>query len=381
MRVAPTQVILFLQARGWTPSSINAFPKLRVFTHSVIEGRQLFLPTDETAPDYDDAIQSLLTKLAFIEGKDLRMLSNQLERTEVKFASDVQDGMALRVLKTVSGDESIPLLLAHAVIRDTETILMSGSCTAEKPRHFFRRLDNKISNEIRERAVFNHTRRGSFILSVSCPIAGPGEQLGLGLSPDEWTKSRRAFVAVYRGIRSLTDGISRDEGHGLVEELLSTESPLVSANFCEAVADLASNISAEGMTIGFEWSRYVPLPPDIDDKKELFVTPSMSDSLYRISEALRPKELPVEDVFIGTVEALRGDITKTGERAGSVEFSLLLKDGLSIRASGILTPEQYKLADEAHIGGARYISISGKLVPHPRVWTFELIRSFTLIDN
>lgn len=381
MRVSPSQVEAFLKARGWTLAQIDSFPTLFAFTHPAMAGRQLFLPKDFNAPDYGDAIHTLLTKLATIERIDFRTLADRLERTDAELVIGSEDSMALRVLKMVSSEDSIPLSLAHAIVRETETLLRAGSCTAENPQPFFRRVDNKISNDVCDRAVFNHTKRGSFILSISCPIAGTGEQLGFGFDPSQWTKSRRAFVAIYRGIRALTDAINSDELQRFSDEQLATEAPIVSSNFCQAFANIVCNDPGDGISVGFEWSPYIPLPPDISAGSSILVTPSMANGLYTISEHLRPKDSSVEDVFIGTVEALRGDVTNTGERAGAVEFSLLLKDGARIRATALLDVEQYKLADDAHIAGARYISISGKLEPHPRVWVFESVKSFSLVDG
>lgn len=381
MRIGPSQVTEFLTTRGWQLSKLNSFPELLTFTHQIFGGRQLFLPVNESASDYKDALQILLTKLAVLERKNVAAITGELECTDVRDTSSITDGLALRILRTVSNDASIPLSLANAVISETEVVLMAGSCTAENPQHYYRRIDNKISNEIYDRSVFNHTQRGSFVMSVSCPIAGVGEQLGFGLDPNEWTKSRRAFVSIYRGMRSLTGAINDDRVEQFSDETLASTSPMVSSNFCEALANIVSKDSGDGIKVGFEWSPYVPLPADISVESPILLTQAMSDGLYLISGALRPKQSPLDDDFIGTVEALRGDVTESGKRAGAVEFSLLLKDGLSIRASAFLTPEQYKLADEAHIGGARYISIAGKLDPHPRVWVFAEIRSFSLIDN
>jgi hypothetical protein len=380
MRISPSQITQFLTLRGWGVETLDKFPQLLTFTHPMFPRRQLFLPSSEAASDFDDAVHFLLTKLAAIERKELHDVKIQLERTDGSNTSDLKDSMALRILKSVSDEESIPLTLANAVIRETEVILMVGSCMAENAQHHYRRIDNKISNDIYNRSVFNHTQRGSFIMSVSCSILAVGEQLGLGFDSNGWTKSRRAFVTIYRGMKHLTDAISADQEQKFSDEMLASTSPSVSSNFCAALANIISRDSGDGIKVGFDWSPYVPLPYDVDIEAPIHFSPFMSEGLYRISDALLPKALSLDDSFVGTVEALQGDVTTTGERAGGVEFLLLLKDGTTIRASASLSVEQYRLADKAHIEGARYVSIAGKLDSHPRVWIFESIRSFSLID-
>lgn len=380
MRVSPSQVISFLLNRGWIRNSVAALPKTIVFTHRLFTDRQLFLPEHEDAQDYSDAVEIIIRKLADIEKKKFSEISIQLELTSSEVGSNSTDSMSLRILKTIEYSEAIPLSLAHAAISNAEIMLLAGSCTAESPSHYFRRIDNKISNEIYNRAVFNHTRRGSFIMSISCAVAGVGEQLGLGFSEDsnEWTRSRRAFVAIYRSIATLSNAILAGKTESFTEELLSTKEPVVSSNFCEALANLVSKDTGGGINFNFDWSPYVPLPKDIQSGKSIIIDREMSEDLYILSEALKPKQVALNDVFIGTVEALSGNVSISGEREGPVEFSILLKDGQKIRASANLDIEQYRLADYAHISGAQYISIEGILNPRPRVWQFDSVKSFKL---
>ncbi|MFZ6643449.1 hypothetical protein ACO0LL_27255 [Undibacterium sp. TC4M20W] len=380
MRVAPIQVVSFLQKRGWQTGSIASLSKTLVFTHPLFKGRQLFLPEHEDALDYEDALNLLVDKLASIERTNFFAIQNELELTSSDTEIKSSDRISLRILKTVDHSETIPLSLANAVINGSEIMLLSGSCTAENPQHYFRRIDNKISNEIYNRTVFNHTQRGSFVMSISCSLAGVGEQLGLALAeePNEWTKSRKAFVAIYRGVQEISHAISTNQVQSFAYELLNSATPTVSSNFCEALANIVEKDTGSGMKFDFNWSPYAALPSDIQTGKSIFIDSNMSNDLYTISEILKPKPAELTDIFIGTVEALSGDVTNTGEREGAVEFSILLKDGQKIRASADLTTEQYKVADQAHIGGAQYVSIEGKLISRPRVWQFEFIKSFKL---
>ncbi len=374
MRISPTQVFQFLTQRGWQEKSLAKFPLLSTYTHPLFEDRQLFIPKDESASDYDDALDILISKLSRIEGREHYEIKRQLEKKDQGETSDLQDRLALRIVKSLSDEESIPLSMANTVISESQTLLMVGSCTAENPQRHYRRIDNKISNDIYSRSVFNHTQRGSFIMSISCPILAQGEQLGFGLDFDKSTKSRQAFLSIYRGMEHLVRAVSEDKVSQFSDEILKSNSPVVSSNFCEALASIISRHSSEGMSVAFSWSPYIALPRDLERPLHFF--PSMADDIYRIAETLRPEEESLDDSFIGTVEALRGDVTSTGERAGNVEFLLFLKDGSTIRANAFLDIEQYRIADRAHIGGAKYIAIAGKLNPHPRVWVFESVRSF-----
>jgi hypothetical protein len=374
MRISPAQISQFLAQRGWEETTLAKFPLLSTYTHPLFGDRQLFIPKNESASDYDDALDFLISKLALIERQEHYEIKRQLEKTDQGNTSNLQDRLALRIVKSLSDEESIPLSMANTVISESQTLLMVGSCMAENPQRYYRRIDNKISTDIYSRSVFNHTQRGSFIMSISCPILAKGEQLGFGLDFDKSTKSRQAFVSIYRGMEHLVRAVSEEKVNKFSDEVLNSTSPVVSSNFCEAVASIISKDSSEGMSVAFCWSPYIALPKDLGGSLQFF--PSMADDIYRIAEALRPEEESLDDSFIGTVEALRGDVTSTGERAGAVEFLLFLKDGSTIRANAFLNIDQYRIADRAHIGGAKYIVIAGKLNPHPRVWVFESVRSF-----
>lgn len=375
MRITPAQVFRFLIQRGWKETPLPKFPLLFTYTHPLFGDRQLFIPKDESASDYDDALNVLISKLAVIEGREHYELKRQLEKTDEGGTSSLQDRLALRIVKSLSDEDSIPLSMANTVISESQTLLMVGSCMAENPQRYYRRIDNKISADVYSRSVFNHTQKGSFIMSISCPILAQGEQLGFGPDFDRSTKSRKAFISIYRGMDHLARAVSEGNVTRFSDEILGSSSPVVSSNFCEALASIISRDSSEGMTVAFSWSPYIALPKDLGGPLQFF--PSMADDIYRIAEAIRPEEESLDDSFIGTVEALRGDVTSTGERAGVVEFLLFLKDGSTIRANAFLDIDQYRIADRAHIGGAKYIAISGKLNPHPRVWVFESVRSFT----
>lgn len=380
MRIRPTQLGQFLQRRGWRPADFDSRPMpLLAFDHPNFPLRQLAFPETELAPDYDDAVSVLLEKLASLEGVSIETLRREAEKLWDGGISESVDSYSIRILQTGNDDDGIPLSMARTCLQESEVLLMSASCQAETPAPYYRRIDNRISNALIDRTIFNHTRRGSFVLTVSCGIAASGEQLNLDLNSVGGTKSRRAFTSLYRGVVELSSVIHDGRAEEFARDTAISVAPIVSANLCEALGNLVSSSPADGLSIGFSWSPLLPLPKDFHDLMEVSYQREMASTLYQISTALLPEEETRTDTFIGTVEALRGDLDASGGRAGWVEFLLFnIVDNRPIRASAYLDATQYKVADEAHIAGAQEVAITGTLEPRPRVWYLRDIKGLRL---
>jgi hypothetical protein len=382
MRLTPFQIEGFLISRGWVQVGFESLPvNVFAFEHPSFPSRQLFLPRKEDAPDYEEAITLLLGKLSSLEHVSPELLRRAAERSSYDEVSESVDAYSLRILKATDNDDGIPLSTARLCLAESEVLLLSANCQSYTPATSYRRLDNKISNSLLQRVTFNHTRRGSFILSVSCGIASVGEQLSLNLDPNGGTVTRRTFVALSRGVSQLAAVIQENRVREFARDTLNSSSPVVSSNFCESLGNLVSAGSVESLEFSFSWSPLISLPSDMALQRGVSFEPHMAPALYQISTELLPEEEVVTDRFLGTVEALRGDLDSSGTRAGWVEFLLSIDGVRQVRATAFLDASKYKLADEAHIAGAQKVAITGTLEPRPRVWFFKEVMKLELIAS
>jgi hypothetical protein len=76
---------------------------------------------------------------------------------------------------------------------------------------------------------------------------------------------------------------------------------------------------------------------------------------------LRSPEKQTDDVFIGTVERLEGDMGPEGRRSGDVILSLLLPEELQVGVRTRLNADDYAKADQAHRDAGTYIKVAGVL--------------------
>lgn len=382
MKFPISNILILLTSRGWSSVENLSFKEnLFLFTNPSFPNRELTLPTKENASDYEDALMLLLSKLAAIEKQPIENLVREMETVREGHLPLSADSLVLRIVKAIDDGEGIPLTLARTALTETEVLIMAASCQAQKPATYYRRIDNKISSALLERAVFNHTRYGSFILSVSCPILAPGEQLQLGLERNDLPVTRKAFNSLHAGIGELEAAILDKKHIQFADDILVSTNPLVSANLTQAIGNIAASDTGGGVEFGFSWSELIK--PSVDNDSRKIVTFSRNDAaqIYEIAERLRPQEAALTNRFVGTVEALRGDLTDGGKRAGWIELALLLPDIGWIRATAELTEAEYKLADAAHIDGAQFVAITGTVEPRPRVWMFSSIEKFELIAS
>lgn len=377
MKFPISHITVLLTSHGWKKTERGSFSDhLLLFTNHNFPSRELTLPVQEDAPDYEDALSLLLSKLASIEKQPFENLVKELETTREGHLPLSADSLILRIVKPTNDGDGIPLTLARTALVETEVLIMAASCQAERPATYYRRIDNKVSNSLLDRAVFNHTRYGSFILSVSCPLLAVGEQLQLGLEQTDLPITRKAFYALYTGIGGLEAAIADRKHVQFANDILGSTTPLISANLAQAIGNIAASDTGGGVEFGISWSELIK--PTIGNDPDRVMAFSHNDAaqLYEVAEKLRPQEAAHKNRFVGTVEALRGDLTDGGKRAGWIELALLLPDIGWIRATAELTEAQYKLADAAHINGAQFVAITGTVEPRPRVWVFSSIEQF-----
>ncbi|MGZ8227664.1 MAG: hypothetical protein ACXWT3_13670 [Methylococcaceae bacterium] len=89
----------------------------------------------------------------------------------------------------------------------------------------------------------------------------------------------------------------------------------------------------------------------------------------------------MDGLFVGTVEALAGDLDEKEQRVGDVILDLYQQDGESIRAKVSLKAEWHKLAIKAYEKGGCFIRIKGKLLAGNQPRVMKNITAFSIIKD
>jgi len=230
-----------------------------------------------------------------------------------------------------------------------------------------------------DKSKFRHTEQGSFILKVSSPVNALEFQGNL--FDENMPFARQTTLTINQAMSQLVTAIQGDTLPQLVDSIKEDPKPKVSSNLCKAIMNFHEEHGDFDLFVKFNWAGILALPPEIIVDNTIKIQKDYFSRIDEVRKELRNTEQQnkQEDVFIATVELLAGEIGAEGRRSGDVILNLY-QEGEIIKAHINLNPEQYALADAAHMNPGIYIKIKGKLNPgnQPRnisdVDVFELLR-------
>ncbi len=378
--IAPTDLRDYAKAKGWVLVKEAAKDRLYVLSNPVFDRRQIVFPMDTTAPDYEEAVKLAVEKLAAIEARSPQSILKSL--LEVG-----DDAVAFRVEAPRVEDQSLPLAFVCSMIEGAQQLLSSSVHTVLKPQVHHPRLGRTEAQQLLELARFRHTQPGSFVLNVSCPVHAMDVQetfyADKGESPWEPQSPfvRRTVVVLHRALTKLITAIETDSLDSLIQAEKKSDIPLISSNFCEALTHFEDSTLKNSIEVAITWAPSISAP---GGEKPVSLVRVQNDYFSRIEEVrreLRSAEKHTDDVFIGTVERLEGDMGPDGRRSGDVILSLLLPEGLQVRARARLNADDYAKADQAHMADGTYIKVAGLLHPGRQPRQLDRLRSFDVITR
>jgi hypothetical protein len=371
--IAPTDLRDFLKSLGWSVFEPARAERLYVLENSAFPRRQLIFPMDLSAPDYVESTDLVISKIAEIMGWPRASLVSKLETIR-------DDVLCLRVFNG-RNDNSVPLNFASSLITNAEKLLKSAASTVLRPRVHHPRLSLSEATQLIEKSRFGQTERGSYVLRVSCPLNALEVQGSLELDTDDAPFVRQVTLSLNQALKQLTSAIEADSVDNLVADLRTSDKPLVSSNLCEAVAGMHDDQMDNSLDLSFDWSvlRHLPAQTDtgpIRIQRDYFAR------IEEIRRELRSLEKEQQDTFIGTVERLDGEMGVDGRRSGAVVLAILLaEEGETIRVRTVLTPEQYAIADQAHMTNGAYIRVTGRLRPGRQPRQLSHITHFGIVSE
>lgn len=372
--IAPTDLRDYAKAQGWALLKEAAKDRLYVMTNERFAGRQLVFPMDTSAPDYAEAVSLAVDKLAALEQKTRLQLIQNL--TEVS-----DDTVAFRVSSPVLQQPFIPLAFAGAMVSGAQQLLLASACAVLKPQAHHPRLSRSEAQQFLHTTRFRHTRPGSFVLNVSCPVQAMDVQPPLLPEEVDAPFVRRTTLALYRSLCNLVAAIEADTLPQLVQDTKASQTPLISSNLCEALTHFDDDSLRNSVDIEIAWASSIRRPPDLGASSTVRIQQDYFSRIEEVRRELRSGEEDMDDTFVGTVEQLEGEMGNDGHRRGEVILSLLLPEGEQVRARTNLTADQYATADEAHMNDGNYVKVAGRLRPGRQPRQLSDLRTFELIKR
>ena len=371
-KIASADLRDYTKLHGWNFLAEPIKDKLYVASNPQFNKRQINFPIDTSAPDYAEAIEITISKIAELQGRSITTVLSEIQ--ELK-----EDTLRFRVIDTRNEESFIPLSYAVSAINGAKELFVSAACTVLKPQAHHPRMNRSEALELIEKSRFRHTEKGSFVLKVSSPLKAVDIQANL-FSDDTMPFVRQTTLTINKGLNDLVMAIHADTLTILVDEIKQGLNPYVSSNLCKAIANFQEQNDDFDLWIDFNFAGSLALPSNLKIAKEIRVQKDYFSRIDDVRRELRNTEQSKkkEDVFMATVEHLAGEIDDDGLRSGEIILNLYQEDEI-IKAKTTLNSGQYKEADRAHMTSGAYIKIKGKLHPgnQPRYLTdvalFELI--------
>ncbi|CAN7685711.1 hypothetical protein [Caballeronia sp. LjRoot31] len=370
--LSPSGLRDFVKSLGWESLPDGIVDRLYVMHHAAAPRRQIVIPMDQDAPDYAEACELALSKLADLQGMKLADL--------VQLAAiSRDDSIYYRVTSGGSVDDGLPLSFAASLLLGAEQILLASACTVLRPQTHHPRLHRAEATQLAGHARFGHTERGSFVVRVSCPVDAMETPSMPDLAHANDSFVRMTMLTARNGVRQLVRAIEEDGLSRFVDSQKAAASPVVSSNLCEALTRLHNDDVRNNIDMSFRWATTVALPQDATPGENIRIRSDYFGRIDDVRRELRAVERDRDDVFIGTVEHLNGEFDIEGNRAGEVVVALLLREGEIIKARVVLDQEQYARAVTAHLDDRTLVRIAGRLRPGRQPRTMTDVTSFILI--
>ncbi len=361
--VTPRAVRVYAEGMGWRRvEGVNG--KIAVYQNPNAPLRQLIVPQDERLDDYGLRTAEAIERLAEFEQRPAKEILNHLLLPPAdilcfrEFSPDAEAGN---------------LSLDHAVrmIDGTRKALLSGAHSVLSPRKYHPRMSRSEAEDFISRCRLGQTQRGSFVLTVACPLDLGADLLGPAGEPF----SRRVTRSLMQSLTDLSHAAERMQIDDLEDQ---TRHPGISANLCESLLLLRPTGERAFLNISASWSRALA-PTEGGWRREVQLTQEVFEVAEGLAPRLRSAPRPKVDRFFGFVDELRGQ-SSVGSRkpSGEVRF-VLFDEGEELRAKADLNADDYALAGSAHLS-SEIVSFRGVLARLPRLNRIDSVADFQIVE-
>lgn len=290
-----------------------------------LDGVELLVPLDRFDHAYPTRISELIHNLTVLQG-----------RSAPDVIADVrsQGEDIIRVVLGTDKADTIGLEQAAHATAAVRTLLVAGARAAEEPRVAYAGRASEAVKSFADRLRLGLGESGSYVLRVASP-----------LQFENVIERTEPFGR--RSVRTAAEACLAAKG--FMAHVLSSpnadldEAPIglgVSANLCEAIAELATASESDDVELRFAWSpRWVP--PSLE--RIPFIRRE-ADALRATASALRERALDSINEVSGRVERLSSEDPDT-EGTATIRASI---GGRTMLVDVRLPAPQYRKATQAH---------------------------------
>jgi len=330
-RVTPAALSAYARARGWAKTGTFG-------DHADVYGAdgrsEILIPRTTDLGDYASAVTRLLEIFSEVE---------EVSQLRVYDELTTADRDVIRVRAGVDGPE-IAVEDGVALVEGARNLVLAAACSVHRPQALYRAGANREATKYLREVRMGHTEPGSFVVTLVTPMVPPAVRVPL--DPDWSADEPLARTVSKRLIQSLlaTRRATEATASGELGAFVDLVEAGVSANLCEAIADLTKVFPA--VDIGVSWALTLPVT---EQASSVGFAAADSAIVRGAAKFFRSSE-PEEDVpLVGFVSRLRRE---KAEQEGEVTLRTREPDAPGRRrtVTAVLGERDYDRAIEAHRG-------------------------------
>lgn len=373
-KISPLAVAKYLRDTGWKEfETKREYVKIYQFITDSEEFYQVQIPMDKELSDYKEVMFNSIEQIALVEEQSterlmLYLLNPNTDILKIRLQKgDIQGG-------SLSFDDAINLY------GNAKKLIAATAQDVIRPQKYHQGRQDEAVAAFVNNCKFGQTEIGSYVISIVCPFAELDEseeykQLSFFSEEEQCANSltRRVTNRIMQNVTTIKKNID----NGKLEALLSDDvTPLISANFYEALAGM--NLNAVDTTIEFsaQWS------PVVKNNRYKESKVSLSHDYYQpiitTSERLRGS-ISTHSRILGRVKRLESTPDANKRENGKVTIVYLDEDEKKKMVSVELGRDDYNKAIEAHEAG-RYVEVIGDIINKGNRKRLMTCETFSIFD-
>jgi len=362
--IKPQQVRSYAIAKGWC-RVLNVNGGIALFTHPGGQWDQLIVPMDESFDDYANRLRDVVENLAGFESRPVAEVLNDLLTPEA-------DILRYRIASLATGRGSIPLMEGIRLLEGAKRSILAAACSVVNPIAHHARMSRTEAQQLLGACHLGQTERGSYAVSVSCPLRAVEQDKTL--FPDSEPFTRRTVSTLMRSLSRMVTSIEADTVPSVFET--HENQPVLSVNLCEALLQMQPAEEDSHLDVKVSWATTLkqqdPIPTIVRIKHEYF--PIIED----ISKKLRPAQAPAASLFVGNIDNLGGEPGADGRMQGEATLSVMYEEQMQLVRVD-LSPDDWRTAHVA-LGVHGIVKFQGILYRGTRVHRITDISEFARVQ-
>ena len=342
---------VYLASHGW--QKIEPFGESGLVYGLKNQPQELLVPSGILS-DYERRIEEILQTLSEVEDRDPLTILRDVSISEY-------DLIRVR-LPEPSG--SVPVSDGVSSFLESRNLLLAAACSVSRPQRAYRAGRIQEASDYMDTVRFGQTEIGSFVISLLSPV--PPNLMGqadmsTGMPPEPF--ARRVTRKLVSGLRSAKSAVSLADHGGDISAFEQNVSQGVSANLCDAIANLLDVENRQSVDVSVSWS-LVREPPE--GRAQIAFNSSDISVLKEAARILKDRQERPNERLDGYVYSLARGQNQT---RGRVTLKAIVDGAISsVRVD--FAPLEYSRILEAH-DQRKVVSLEGDLRREGQRWLLD----------